>query len=266
MSLKSALLLAAMIVLGMGFQGCNSVKPIDKSKLAGYWSLKSLNGQNAGTEFEGPIPSIEFDFEKNLISGSGGCNRYHGGFTLSNENVFSAPNLASTMMMCVVKNKEPEFLQTLSSEGLVISLTPEELLTFTKGGKTVLQFEKGEAPVEPKPQLISMETLTGTWTLESMPGEDVSALFSEKKPTLELADEGKAHGLGGCNNYRTTYTLEGNTISFGPVMSTKMACPSLEGEGKFISLLEGPAEVSVVEGKLIFKKDGKIIFEFTKMP
>ena len=36
--------------------------------------------------------------------------------------------------------------------------------------------------------------------------------------------DGRAVGRAGCNNYTTKYQRTGDTISFGPAISTKMAC------------------------------------------
>ena len=32
-------------------------------------------------------------------------------------------------------------------------------------------------------------------------------------------------GSAGCNTYNGTYTVDGSSISFGPLATTKMACP-----------------------------------------
>ena len=35
---------------------------------------------------------------------------------------------------------------------------------------------------------------------------------------------GRASGFAGCNRYSASFTLEGDRLTFGPAMSTKMAC------------------------------------------
>ena len=35
-------------------------------------------------------------------------------------------------------------------------------------------------------------------------------------------------GSAGCNTYNGTYTVDGSSISFGPLATTKMACPVAE--------------------------------------
>lgn len=262
--LKSVMLLVVVITMGFGLQNCTSTKPIDKSKLSGYWVLKSLNNEDAKIAFKGPIPSLEFDFEKSAIYGSGGCNRYTGGFTLNDKNEFSAPHLASTMMMCVHENKEGDFLAALSTPSLIVTLENDNALVFSLGKKRLLEFEKGEQPQASGVQALSAEALVGAWTLTSINGEDVAKLFSDKKPSIEFDADGKVFGNGGCNSYRGTFKLEENTLSFGPLMSTKMACPSLEGEGKFMQLLASPVQATINGETLTFLKDGNVVLEFKR--
>lgn len=51
-------------------------------------------------------------------------------------------------------------------------------------------------------------------------GDDVA-----RPITLQFnAQEKRASGFSGCNNYGGSYTLDHNQLSFGLLMSTKMAC------------------------------------------
>lgn len=260
---KTTTLLAAVVAVVFALQSCSSVKPIDKSQLAGNWVLKTMQGEDAKAVFEGNLPNIQFDFSKNTIHGVGGCNGYNGPFTLNEKNEFSAGNVAATMKMCIHANKEPQYFTALSTPNMVVSLE-NGLLTFKQDKTVVLQFEKGEAQTQAPVQTVTAENLTGKWNLTAMGTEDLSALFTEKKPTMEISADGKVVGNAGCNNYRSSYTLEGDMVTFGPAMSTKMACPSLKGEQQFTSALGSPMQVAMDGNKLIFSKDGNMVFELTK--
>ena len=41
--------------------------------------------------------------------------------------------------------------------------------------------------------------------------------------TIDFAD-GQVSGSSGCNRFTGTYTIDGDTLTFGPLASTKMAC------------------------------------------
>ncbi|MDR1882892.1 MAG: META domain-containing protein [Prevotella sp.] len=262
--LNPAIFVIAVITLTLGLQSCNSVRPIDKTRLEGYWILKTLKGEDAKAAFAGTLPYLQFNFAKSLIYGNGGCNEFSGTFILTEKNEFSAPNPAVTMKMCMQANKEPLFFTALTTPNLVLSVDESGLLTFSEDKTIALQFEKGEVPKDAvKADTVNAENLTGVWTLTSIADGDMAALFTGKAPTMEFSADGKVFGNGGCNTYRTTYTLQENTITFGLVISTKMACPNLKGEDLFTGLLAGPLQAKLNGDKLTLLKDGNVVLEFT---
>ncbi len=261
--LKKAALYVAAIALTFGLQNCSTVKPIDKKDLTGYWELKSLKGEDSKSAFSGKLPSIEFDFDKNIAHGNGGCNNYTGAFTINEKNEFSAPNFAATMMACLQSNKEPEFLSTLSTPNLIVGLNESGALIFSQGKNVVLEFIKGTAPTKAN-SIVSSETLTGNWKLTTIAGGDIADLFAERVPNMSISSDGNISGKAGCNTYRTSYKQEENTLTFGPAISTKMACPNLKGEQLYLSFFNSPLQAGINGDKLTFFKGGNVVLEFTK--
>lgn len=256
---------AAPIVatLFLGVQSCSSTKPLDTTQLSGNWTLKTMNDKDAKTMFEGPIPSVEFNFSDQQISGSAGCNRYFASFKLTDGNTFTADKAGSTMMACMHKNEEPAFLKAIAGPSYKLGVK-NDLLIFTKDNKDVLVFEKGEKSESfTKSERATAENIAGEWTLNSITGEDLKTLFTDKVPSINF-DNGKVSGNGGCNSYRGTYTITDGTITFGPLMSTKMACPSLSGENKFTQALANPVVASINDGLLTFYQGDKEIMRFSK--
>jgi len=49
----------------------------------------------------------------------------------------------------------------------------------------------------------------------------------------------RATGFGGCNGISGRYDVQGQTLRFGPMIRTQMACPSLDTENAFLRALEG---------------------------
>ncbi|MFV0417527.1 MAG: META domain-containing protein [Dysgonomonas sp.] len=263
--LNTSIFLLCAAVISFGMQSCSSVKPIEKSKLEGNWTLKTLDGEAATDVFKTTLPTLQFNFAENRVSGNGGCNTYSGNFTLTDKNEFTAPNVIATMRACIDANKEPQYFAVLSTANIVLGLeNNDKELTFTKDKKVLLHFEKSETKETTAGASISAGQLTGSWVLSTIAGGDINTLFTNNKPTMEIAEDGKIIGHAGCNSYRTSYTLEGNTITFSPAASTKMACPSLKGEGLFTSLLATPLQASVEGDKLSFLKDGTLVLEFVK--
>ncbi len=60
-------------------------------------------------------------------------------------------------------------------------------------------------------------------------------------PTLQFGADGSASGTDGCNRFSTSFTQEGNSLTFGPVASTMMACaePSMTQAAEFQTALAG---------------------------
>lgn len=241
-----------------------------KATLGSTWSyadvmVDSKSGQLCliVKDKKGPIPSLEFNRTDAMVAGNAGCNRYFGKYAIDKDNKFVAANIGSTLMACAFENQEGDFLKALS-ESPVIAFNEAGNLTFTKDNVVLLSFAKGEAPAPIVETPVTQENLVGKWILKSMGSEDLAALFAEKVPTLEIDAEGMAVGNSGCNNYRTKFILEGNVLAFGPLMGTKMACPHLEGEGKYTALLNGALTATIVNDVLTFAKDGQTVLEFTK--
>jgi putative lipoprotein len=76
---------------------------------------------------------------------------------------------------------------------------------------------------------------TGRWRAETIRNRGVPPGF---EAVLEIAADGKVSGSGGCNRISGTVTVEGAHMSFGPIVSTKMACPAFsDHESNFLAAL-----------------------------
>jgi len=256
----AALFFAVCIVAGL--QSCTNTKPVEPSELEGYWVLKTLNGQEANTLFEDALPTLQFDFQKMTIFGTGGCNRYTGAFTFK-DNVLSAPNLASTKMLCFGKNEEVQFFLELGNP-LTISVEGSTLTLSNRDKVAVMVFEKGEEPKE----ITLREKVAGSWTLKQMEGNDVKNLFKgDKYPTavFSIADN-KVSGNAGCNSYGSVFSIDdSNRLIIAPIVSTQMACPDLEGEALFIKNLADTSDVNVTDENILqIMRAGMVMLEFEK--
>lgn len=65
-------------------------------------------------------------------------------------------------------------------------------------------------------------SLTGTsWVVTEIGGDPTLA---DLQPTMNFGTAGELNGHNGCNQYATSYTLEGTSLSIGEVAQTAMAC------------------------------------------
>lgn len=93
------------------------------------------------------------------------------------------------------------------------------------------------ASAEPTP----VGDLAGTsWVVAGIGGTPVSL---PEPPRIEFGADGQIAGSTGCNSMTGTYAVDGASLSFGPLATTKRACEAPHGEVETI-LLEALAGVT----------------------
>ena len=128
------------------------------------------------------------------------------------------------------------------------------------GGAVSLTYTE-EVPMEALP-------LEGTaWTLDTIAtGTDaVSSVIAGTEVTLTLAD-GAASGSGGCNTFNGGYTVDGASISIGPLASTMKACEEdvMNQETAVFTGLESAASWSIEGDRLsLLDADGAMLLGYT---
>lgn len=93
--------------------------------------------------------------------------------------------------------------------------------------------------------------LAGTsWTFVSIGGVAVAP----DRPTSLAFEAGRLSGSAGCNRFSGRWSREGATLTAGPLMATRMACPgaAMEQESAFFALLRAPVRVE-------FPSDGTLV-------
>ena len=75
------------------------------------------------------------------------------------------------------------------------------------------------------------------WRLVAWPGQAIPQPPLGTNPTLEFHASGQASGALPCNAFSASYTLDGSSLRFGPLMSSKRACPALAAEQALVQEL-----------------------------
>lgn len=102
----------------------------------------------------------------------------------------------------------------------------------------------------------AIQSLSGKWIVANIMSLDSLAA----QPTLEFT-EGKVSGNAGCNKYSADYTTEGNSISIGLAMATKMYCTNMNIEKAFFNCLQKAATYKISTGQLIiYDENNKELF------
>ncbi len=90
------------------------------------------------------------------------------------------------------------------------------------------------------------------WTLETLAGAPLGDV--RRAPTIHFRSDTEVGGYGGCNSWGGSYQLKGDTIQFGDMRSTLMACEQgMDVEGRFHAMLKQVRTIGVGGGTLVFK-------------
>ncbi len=108
-----------------------------------------------------------------------------------------------------------------------------------------------------------------TWFLTDYISPDGAVFTVPAAVTPMLTFEGgNISGNAGCNTFNATYTITGDAVEIGPIMSTKMACeePMSTVEGAYLAALDAVNKVAILDdGKLqLWDDGGKTTLAFIK--
>jgi heat shock protein HslJ len=121
--------------------------------LVGTWYLKAMTGPGGANPVQTMNVQITATFTaQGAVGGSGGCNNYNGGYTLTGQVLPNGKGITigpvvSTMMYCADKsNTEQTYLQILQG-AVAYTVNTNGQLTITSNAGSLLVYEK--APYGP---------------------------------------------------------------------------------------------------------------------
>jgi heat shock protein HslJ len=235
--------LVISVSLLMILAACTSSSSQQGGDLTGkIWALTELEGKPL---VEGTGISAQFTSD-GKVSGSAGCNRYSGTYTVSGNNItFSSP-MATTMMMCeqAVMDQESAYLKALA-EAKTFAVNGNQL-TLTGGDGTQLAVYAAQ----------SQDLAGSNWevTAYNNGNQAVVGVLEGTTLTANFGEDGSLSGNSGCNQYTGTYKVDSNQITIGPLASTMMMCSDPEGlmdqEAQFLAALQSAASYEI-EGNVL---------------
>jgi heat shock protein HslJ len=253
----------ALVVLGVGLLvlaacGASGSGQGGGGDLTGkVWALSELAGKSLV-----PGSGITAEFSSTgEVSGSAGCNRYSGKYTVSGDSItFSSP-MASTMMMCeqAVMDQESAYLKALG-EAKTHTVSGDQL-TLVGTEKTALAVYGAQ----------SQDLAGSSWEAIGYNNgkQAVTSVMAGTTLTAEFGKDGTLSGNGGCNSYSGPYKVSGNQITIGPLASTKMACGDPAGvmdqEAQYLAALQSAAAYQIEGAVLELRtKDGALAADFSQ--
>jgi heat shock protein HslJ len=209
--------LAAVAACGPGAGADGSSGGVSAADLDGRTFL-STSATSAGQPHElVPGTRIQLTFEDGRVSANAGCNQMSGAYTLDGATLV-VDSLATTQMGCdPARHAQDEWLSGLLTGRPSIALTGDDLTIATATEELRLQDRRVADPNRP--------LIGTTWKVESIITPDaVSSVAGGEKAAFTFATHGGVNGNTGCNEFAGTFEQTSDTITFGQVAMTKMAC------------------------------------------
>ncbi len=208
---------------------------------------------------EGIVITAVFNSTDNQMSGSGGCNNYFTSYESTDDGglTINGP-IGSTMMACEgsMEAESTYFAALETVNGWALNENGNLELTYSSGQPYAekLVYIPGTTPLDgPIWQLVSYGDPDDLTMIEE--GTAVTAEFAANSETT-----GTVAGNATCNNYSTSYTLDGENISVGPVAGTMMLCPiGADQEAAYLAALSSAQTYQISGPNMQITYDGGVL-------
>ena len=171
---------------------------------------------------------------------------------------------------------DPALIEPRNSYALQARILDGDTLMFINTTRhSVLGDGDETSPVEIRVQRVAAQpddgaaadSPVGRWLAEDILGGGV---IDNAQTTLEIAEDGRVSGRGGCNGYGGTATIDGDKLSFSPLAATQMACAEalMNQEQKFFDALGRVATFRLVPAEqklLLLDADGETVVRLAAM-
>jgi heat shock protein HslJ len=173
------------------------------------------------------------------------CNQVVGTYTLQGPAL--TPRLGpGTLVGCPPDSQADVFVRDLGA-----------VATYVFSGENLvlnMRLDTGNMIFEQQPAALLAET---NWHVQSYNNglAGVTSPLPQTQLTANFGSDGTVTGRAGCNTYRGSYTVEGGALSFGPLATTRMACPAptMEQERAFLAALQATSQFSLTAERLTLR-------------
>ena len=202
---------------------------IEKGVVKGDWAIESVFGKPVVGE---ETPFLKFVPDEKRMYGNNGCNVINADYTYNpNDSTISFDHLATTMRLCAKEGLTDYEINTALGSAKYYTREVKDndyYLTFYNENRQEVMVLMHQ----------NFEFLNGTWRVTKI-GEE--AINLEKMKIVIDVDESKLHGNAGCNTFNGSLETDmerPNSISFSGIAITRMLCPDMQYETKFVVALE----------------------------
>jgi heat shock protein HslJ len=221
-TLAAMALTASLAVGAVAAEEASAEEPVGAFSIEGItWLLKAQAVDGELVEVPDRV-TVSLFMEDGRAGGSGGCNSYFTDYVMDGFEVSFGP-VGATMMACLpaVMDVEQAYFGNL---GEVASYKSGgiQMALLNADGDPILEFEAA-----PPASVVGSWVATGINNQQEQAGVVSSDITSQV--TAEFSPDGDLTGFDGCNNYFTTYAVDGDAIAISEMIgTTMMACESEE--------------------------------------
>jgi len=237
------LTISLLALAALALAACGSDETTDEVDAGDVPTAADLdNREFVSTEVDGydlvEGTEITLGFEADSMVATAGCNTMSGAFGLD-ENALSAGPFAMTMMACDEALMDQDTWLSEFLGGAPFIALDGNSLRLTGGDVTITLLDVSEANP-------AVELEGTTWVVTgTVANEGVSTVPADSMATLTITD-GTASVNTGCNTGSGSVEVTDTTMTFGPLATTRMACPD---------------DIMALETSVVTALDGEVTYE-----
>jgi heat shock protein HslJ len=230
-----------------GSQTTDGATAVDAAALAGHTFLSTeVVGQDlvAGSQ-------ITLTFDESNVAANAGCNTMTGGYKVA-DGKLQVSQLAQTQMACEpLSDAQDRWVAELLSSDPTIALT-DTTLTLEGSGTTVTFADR----ISLSPQTRLDDT---SWLIKSL---ETNGTTTQAPDGAEMSfSNGSVQVVTGCNTASGSADVQNETITFGPMVTTLMACEAAlqKWQDDLLAFLQGSVAYGITGDNLVLGKAGSTL-------
>ena len=238
--------------------------------LATSWTVTTLGDTNLS---EGTTLTLAFPTSE-IALGYAGCRAFISTYQLDGSTI----RFPSTAM---IQNDCANWEDHAEQEGDFTDMLGWASHYSVKDSQLTINTSRGETLTFDRLPTTDSAALEGsTWSLAAMIETNLAAAMPDPQPiptdripatqVTARFDAGALSGAAGCNNYRASYSTDGDTINIGAPAATKMGCQEPAGvmdqETRFLSMLAHATTYHIHHNLLWLTTGDRQALVFTLLP
>jgi heat shock protein HslJ len=176
---------------------------------------------------------------------------------------------ALAILTVILSGCQSQLPPTVNPEPTLTSASPEKpaAASPTEPAATSPTEPAAASPTEPAAASLASELAGKEWVLIAY-GDALNPVIVEPgtRPTGVFGPDGAFSGNGSCNNLIGSFETDGQSISFGPVASTMMACETgMDQETAYLAALENAISYEITRAGAPFVERLRITYDSGKV-